>query len=167
MHTPLTPPLDFSSGAHGDPEVWLPRLLRLIEDQLTLTRQIDGIDERKARALHENDMDAYLAHLEERQPVIDSLTSLNDALKPFADRFAILAASLKEEQRNTVFAQAGKLDAALHQITLRDTDEAALIATRREQIARELGGLRNGRNALGAYGSPNEPLPPQCLDDHH
>lgn len=157
--------LDFTSGAHGEPDVWLPRLQRLMADQLALTAELDTIDARKAEALEAGDMESFLSTLEERQPVIDSMTALNEDLKPFADRFAVLAASLKDEQREAVFAQAGRLDAALLAITRRDALESQVLAERRDAVAAELANLRTGRAALGAYGSPNDPLPPQSHDE--
>lgn len=154
--------LDFS-GAHDEPDVWLPRLQRLLADQLDIAKELEGIDARKAAALEGGDMEAYLALLDERQPAITRLTDLNEELKPFADRFALLATSLKEEQREAVYAQAGRLDAALLAITQRDAAESAVLAARRDQVARDLAHVRTGRSALGAYGS-REPLPPQSHD---
>lgn len=157
--------LDFTSGAHGEPDVWLPRLQRLLADQFALTVELDAIDIRKASALDACDMETYLATLEERQPVIDAMTALNEDLKPFADRFAVLATGLKDEQREAVFAQAGKLDAALLAITQRDSIESGVLAERRDEIARELANIRNGRAALGAYGPAAEGSTPQCHDE--
>lgn len=164
---PPSETFDFSAGSHAEPELWLPRLQRLLSDQLDYARQLEGIDARKADALTDGDMDTYIAALEERQPIITAMTALNEDLKPFADRFTLLATSLKEEQRNAVFAQAGQLDQALMQITERDAAEAGIIAARRDQIAQELANVRTGRNALGAYGSRNEPPTPQSHDDSH
>lgn len=174
-HQPTTPPpppsappagesgrLDFS-GTHEEPGVWLPRLQRLLSDQLALTARIDEIDARKTGALADEDMQAYLGLLNERQPVIDRLTELNEDLKPFAERFTLLAASLKQEQRQAIFAQAGRLDAALSQIARRDSAEADELAARRDRIARDLAGMNTGSAALGAYGR-REPLPPQSHD---
>ncbi|MDP1660899.1 MAG: hypothetical protein Q8L55_03200 [Phycisphaerales bacterium] len=157
--------LDFTSGAHGEPEVWLPRLQRLLADQLALTAELNAIDARKAAALGVCDMETYLTTLEERQPVIDAMTALNEDLKPFADRFAVLATGLKDEQREAVFAQAGKLDAALLAITQRDSIESGVLAERRDEIARELANIRNGRAALGAYGPVTDGPMPQCHDE--
>jgi len=145
--------------------VWLPRLQRLIADQLALTAELDAIDARKAAALSICDMETYLATLDERQPVIDAMTALNEELKPFADRFTLLATGLKDEQREAVFAQAGRLDAALLAITRRDAAEAEVLAERRDEIARELANIRNGRTALGAYGSAQDGPVPQCHDE--
>jgi hypothetical protein len=166
---PPPPPserFDFSAGSHAEPEVWLPRLLRLLGDQLELAGQIEVVDANKAAALLEEDMDLYLVLLEERQPLITRLTELNEELKPFAERFALLATSLKDEQREAVYAQAGALDAALSQITERDTAEAALLAERRDGLARDLSNVRTGRAALGAYGEGRQPPPPQSHDEH-
>lgn len=157
--------LDFTNGAHGEPDVWLPRLQRLMADQLALTAELNEIDARKSDALAACDMETYLVTLQERQPVIDAMTALNEDLKPFADRFAVLAASLKDEQREAVFAQAGRLDAALMAITQRDTEESQILAERRDEIARELAGIRTGRAALGAYGTAGSPPPPQSHDE--
>lgn len=166
---PPQPPsgrFDFSSGSHAEPEVWLPRLQRLLGDQIELAGQLETIDASKSAALLDEDMDMYLVLLEERQPLITRLTELNEELKPFADRFALLATSLKDEQREAVYAQAGQLDAALQQITERDTAEAAWLAERRDGIARDLSNVRTGRAALGAYGDHHQPPPPQSHDEH-
>ena len=90
---PSTGRFDFSSGSHGEPEVWLPRLQRLLSDQLDLAARLEAVDAKKSHALLEEDMDMYLVLLEERQPLITRLTELNEELKPFADRFALLATS--------------------------------------------------------------------------
>ncbi|HYC99921.1 MAG TPA: flagellar export chaperone FlgN, partial [Phycisphaerales bacterium] len=156
--------LDFSSGGHGEPDVWLPRLQRLISDQLVLAGELDAIDLRKADALAAGNMEGYLGLLEDRQPVIDAITVLNEDLRPFADRFAVLAASLKDEQREAVYAQAGRLDAALAAITQRDTAEAQVLAERRDEVARDLANLNAGRAALGAYG-PSGTAAPQSHDE--
>jgi hypothetical protein len=168
--SPFSPPpdqpserLDFS-GAHDEPEVWLPRLLRLLADQLEVTHELEGIDARKSAALSNGEMELYLALLDERQPVITRLTELNEGLKPFADRFALLATSLKEEQREAVYAQAGRLDAALMAITQRDAAESAVLASRRDQVARDLANVRTGKSAMGAYGNREAP-PPQSHDE--
>jgi hypothetical protein len=135
----------------------------LIADQLGLVQQIDAIDGRKAAVLADDDMEAYLALLDERGVVVTRLTELNEELKPFADRFTLLATGLKEEQRAAVYAQAGRLDAALAEITRRDAAEAEELASRRDKIAKELSDVRKGSNALGAYGRRDTP-PPQSHD---
>jgi len=163
MATPPSDKLDFTAGGHGEPDVWLPRLHRLLADQIELASRIGAIDLRKAVALAGGDMETYLATLDERQPVIDELTALNEELRPFADRFTLLAASLKDEQREAVFAQAGRLDAALAAITRQDEVEARVIAQRRDQAAQELAGIRTGHAALGAY-APPPPVAPQSHD---
>ncbi|MFT3686134.1 MAG: hypothetical protein QM783_14640 [Phycisphaerales bacterium] len=155
--------LDFS-GAHEEPGVWLPRLQRLLADQLGLAQQIELIDGRKSAALADNDMEAYLGLLDQRGVLVERLMALNEELKPFAERFALLATGLKEEQRASVYAEARKLDAVLAEITRRDAAEAEMLAARRDKIAQELSDVRTGSNALGAYGKRQTPPPPQSHD---
>ena len=143
--------LDFSNGGHGEPEVWSPRLNRLLRDQLVLAGRLEIMGQERSGALASGDMAKYLGCLEEREPLIREMTILNDELRPFIERFGTLAASLRTDEREAIHQQAARLDAVLATINRRDESEAEVLHSQRDAVARELAAIQTGRGAIAGY----------------
>lgn len=145
--------LDFSNGPHADPSVWLPRLTRLLSDQYTLAQRLEHMGRERSELLASGDYTTYLARLDERTPIIREMVIISDELGPFIDRFGTLSASLRTDEREAIHQQTARIDATLATINQRDADEAEVLHTKRDAIARELAEVGTGRGALAAYGS--------------
>ncbi len=151
------PLLNLTSTTHSQPDLWLPRLTRLLLDQIDLASQLETIGQQQAHALASDEYDQYLACLADREPLIAQLLRLNEEIKPFMQQFSTLSVSLRSSQLTELQGLIAKVDAQIATITQRDQAQMQVLKLRREETARQMTGVHLHRQAVGAYGQNNRP----------
>lgn len=160
--------LDFTGGPYGDPVNWLPRMHKLVGDQLLLAKRLlsyaDALDEAAMEVEPAPGRgDALGAVLDQREAVIREMTLLGEDLRPMLERFTTLATALRTAEEEAIQARVVELDAALSEVAERDKATQRTLEQRRGQIAKELAGMQQARGAASVYGGTGQ-IAPQAQD---
>lgn len=160
----LSGTLDFSGGPYAEPANWLPRLHKLVGDQLLLAQRLlshaDDLDASAAEADDERLEDV----LEQREAVIREMLLIGEDLRPLLERFTQLATGLRTTEQQVVQERVLELDTLLEQVAQRDGGVQRTLEGRRGQIARALAGVQTARSAASAYGGSGLSAAPQARD---
>ncbi|MCA9312183.1 MAG: flagellar protein FlgN [Phycisphaerales bacterium] len=153
VHSP-----DPGSGAgipspHDRPEVWGPRLLRILEQQVGQFQELDGMSREQAALISAGRSDELLSLLGARQVVVDRITRLNGELEPFLASWKSLADDLPAHLRDDVRGRMQELDELVRTIAARDDADQRALEQRRVGVQDELAALSRNRNAVAAYAS--------------
>ena len=140
-----------------EPALWLPRLTRVIDDQLVLAQRLDEMSRRQHALALEGDVPAILSVLADREPVVAQMTALALQFEPFAGRLGMLSARLEPADREALIERITRLDALVAGINERDEADRRTLERRRIEIGAELVGLGKGREAVSAYGTSRTP----------
>ena len=136
---------------HDRPEVWGPRLLRIIEQQLQQFRELDQLSSSQTAMIAEGRADELLSLLGSRQVVVDRITELNGELEPFLANWGALADALPETLRESIRSRRSELDDPVQTIAERDQADQKSLEQRRLGVQNELSALSRSRNAVNAY----------------
>ena len=147
---------DRESGAeslspHDRPEVWGPRLLRIVEDQVGQFRELDRLSRDQAALISAGRSDELLSLLGARQDVVDRITALNGHLEPFLASWKTLADALPAPLREDVRRRMDELDQLVRLIADRDAADQRALEQRRIVVQDELAALSRNRTAVAAY----------------
>lgn len=145
--------------APGGPDRWRARLERIIEEQRGLYERLDGLSARQSSLIREDDTDALLGVLGERQAIIDRLGALTEEFAPFRAQWRELMGQLDERSRDAFNRQIDELAARINAIAQRDERDREALDERRGRVTGELQGLSKGRGAVAAYGRPGASQP--------
>lgn len=146
--------MDQGTGTrHADPDVWAPRLARLLERQRALYEDLDALSRTQGPLIASEQTDALLEVLARRQGLVDQLTLVNQDIAPFSSDWARLSASLSDHHRATIRERFEAVAALASAITARDEEHRRALEARRADIGAELAGLSRARGAVAAYGS--------------
>lgn len=136
----------------GPPERWLPRLLRLLDEQLACAEQLDSLSQQQGELVGVGDASGVLGVLMQRQPLVDRLVQLSQESRPLVERMGELLAALKVEDRQAVMSRVARADELIESVNTRDRMDHAALEHLRKQVGDELASLGKGRDAVAAYG---------------
>ncbi len=128
------------------------RLRRLLEEQRELCRHLDALGERQESCIAEDDTDALLRVLAERQTLVDRVSAVSGELEPLRKRKDEILAGVSESQRQEVKLVVGELTELAERITRRDDAQRAMLEAKRTRLAEQIAGVNRGRGAVAAYG---------------
>jgi len=137
--------------APDGPDRWRTRLERIIEEQRGLYERLDALSVRQSSLIREENTDALLGVLGERQAVIDRLSALAEEFEPFKRQWRELMAQLDESSRDAFNRRIDALAERVSAIAQRDERDREALDERRSRITGELQGLSKGRGAVAAY----------------
>ncbi len=137
---------------HGKPEVWAPRLVRVLDRQIELYAELERLSSRQSDLVRGDEPDALLDLLARRQVLVEQVTDLNQQLEPFTREWDRLAERLSPGQRDEIGSRTRRLDELIETITGRDEADRRALESRRESVASEINALSNKRAAVAAYG---------------
>jgi hypothetical protein len=143
--------LDFSSAEHGGAAMWMPRLSRLLNEQIQLATKLNAIGEVRSEALAASDIEKYVELLDQREAPISEMLAKSEQINPFIHRMPTLMASLKHSEQEGLRNQLRQLDDLLELINQRDEAEAQLLAFERSALARALAEHHVGAHAVARY----------------
>lgn len=133
------------------PDRWRTRLERIIDEQGALYARLDSLSERQSALIRDDDTDALLCVLGERQAVIDRLAELGEEFAPFQRRWRELMGELDESSREAFNRRIDDMAERVNAIAQRDERDREALDERRSRIAGDLKGLSTGRGAVAAY----------------
>jgi len=145
-------------GAHPDaherPEVWGPRLVRILDRQLACARALLELARGQAGLIENERSDDLIALLAERQSRVDEIDRLAADLEPFTARWDDLAPALDSAHRAAIADRTGELERILAEVTTLDDADRQALETRRSEMADRINTVSRRRHAVAAYGPP-------------
>lgn len=150
-------PMGAPDGIHGNPEVWAPRLARVLDRQREIYERLELLSLSQAALINEDQTDDLLAVLGQRQSLIEQLTALNDEMAPFAERWSELAPRLSEHHRSALRQRFDDVGRLVESITRRDEGDRRALEARRSSVGSELQSLTRSRGAVAAYSRAQTP----------
>ena len=144
-------------AVHGNPDVWAPRLARVLDRQREIYERLELISLSQAQLISEDQTDDLLSVLGQRQSLIEQLSALNDELAPFAERWNELAPRLSEEHREALRQRFDDVGRLVESITRRDEGDRRALEARRSTVGNELQSLTRSRGAVAAYARAQTP----------
>jgi hypothetical protein len=144
-----------------DHERWLPRLLRLVDEQTDLVMSLDRLSQLQSRAVAEGDPSGALEILAQRDPLVERMIEISRQLQPYVSESSGSPApvrSLPPEPRGALQRRLSRLSEQLAAIAQRDHADKGALESMRAKVATELAGVATGRGVASAYqasgGSP-------------
>lgn len=141
------------AGPHAEPQRWLPRLLKGLDEQLSAAAALEAMSVRQHALLAEGRVDEAMPILAEREPLVDTVTRLAGELEPFTRELGSMLSHLGAGDRAAVIDRVERLDAMVEGINARDAEDARRLDALRDGIAAELAAVQRGRGAMAAYGA--------------
>ncbi|MGQ0627865.1 MAG: hypothetical protein ACT4PL_07165 [Phycisphaerales bacterium] len=161
MSTSRSTPSPSSSDLHGRPEVWLPRLIRLLDDQLADANTLSALSRAQAAAAAAGEIDEIVEILGQREPIVEAMTARGTDLEPFAKGMGTFMAQVAPRYRDLVGERITQIDALVGVVNQQDELDRAALERYRDRIATDLAGVGKARTALAAYGRDRSDV-----DDH-
>ena len=127
------------------------RLIELLEEQRGCYQELKGLAERQRRLITDQDPEALLKLLAERQGLVDRLSELNKALQPFRQEWANTYTQMKSERRQHVQQVLDDINMLLGSILVTDAEDSRLLAASKEGVRRQITETVTGRMANSAY----------------
>jgi len=128
-------------------------LVRLLLDQRVQYRKLQSLTQRQKTLIVDDDPQALLGLLSERQRVVDELTSINTRLAPYRRQWTRVYETLDHATRDEVKELLEESNALLSSIMSSDRDDVEMLRTRRQVAADSLSQTRVAGRAVAAYGS--------------
>ena len=144
-----------SSEPHDNPDLWLPRLGRILDDQIALYRALSDLSERQSKIVASGETDDLITLLGQRQTLIERVTALNEELEPFTSRWNELSPRLAEARKSEIRERLDALESLVATIAERDERDRIALEQRRDTVTTELKGDSQRRGALNAYAASN------------
>lgn len=126
------------------------RLIALLDEQRSAILELDAITRERRDLIRARDGEGLLAMAARRQGVIDRLAKAADAGKREREQWE--TGTIAEWRSREVRRRIEEMVRAHERLEKADTEDAALLAAAREEMARELADLATGQRAVSAYG---------------
>jgi flagellar biosynthesis/type III secretory pathway chaperone len=146
-----------AQGFHEDPEVWAPRLLRILDRQHGLYQRLEGLSRAQGEHIRAERTDSLLEVLGQRQTLIDELGALNEEIAPFVQKWDQIAPLLPERHRAVLRERFASVAALVDEIATRDEADRRTLESKRSEIEGLLRDVPQARGAIAAYGRSAAP----------
>ncbi|MEN0019323.1 MAG: hypothetical protein AAF747_00405 [Planctomycetota bacterium] len=133
------------------------RLRDMIGRQTAAFEQLDVLSQRQAAMIEARDADALLGLLGERQVLVDEITGIGEELGPFRERWDAVLGRLSPAERAAVGDDIQSLQDLASKVAERDAADRSNLERERDETAKRLSGVAQGRAAVAAYGTPGRP----------
>ena len=154
-----------AEAAHLPADARVGRLQRILASQRDVYDRLGALSDAQSQAIEQDDAEALLGILGQRQALIEQLSALNKDLAPFEQAWDQLSAQLPDDQREHLRAQFAAVSRQVEEIQKRDEADFALLEQRRQAVQREMGSIHTARGAVAAYGSAGvDPSSPRYQD---
>jgi hypothetical protein len=146
----MTHPRDPHAPA-SDPDIWAPRLGRLLDRQRDLYEHLAGLAEEQSACIESDRTDGLLDVLARRQVVIEEISRINEDVAPFVRTWATLVVSLPERHRSALRTRFDAVARLVDRIAARDEADRAALERRRESVGLDIQSISRSRGAVTAY----------------
>lgn len=127
------------------------RLMQLLDRQRVLYRRLRILTERQRALVIQEDSQALLTLLADRQKLVDELMSLNNELTAFRRDWTNVYSRLDEPSRRRVAEMLEEANVSLGAILQSDSRDSATLSARRQEIADRMVAVDSGSRAGAAY----------------
>jgi hypothetical protein len=139
------------------------QLVALLDQQRELFGTLDGLSQRQAQIIADDDPDRLLELLTERQAIIDAIGGVNERIAPLKDAWRQAGVAVAPALRDDIASKIGVVAALADAIARRDTADQELLRRRRDAVSGQLTKMVQQRQATGAYSAP-APAGPRIQD---
>jgi FlgN protein len=150
--------------ATGESSRWLPMVMKLLDEQLTLCRGLDALSQRQSQAVARSDTDGLLRVLGERGVIIDRVGTINRLLEPFREAKASAMQHVAQPERDSISRSIAAIADLVERVQTRDDADKRMIEQQRSAAASELTELSRARGAVRAYGGSAAHTSPRYQD---
>jgi predicted nuclease with TOPRIM domain len=150
---------------HDRPELWSPRLRRILDEQIQAYEELLGLAESQAALIDEDRSDELISLLASRQTIVERATRIGQRLEPFTSRWDDLSPRLEPGQRREIAERTSRLDGLLERIAALDDADRRRLEKRRDEVGRDIHALASKRSAVAAYGGAARPQPAPRYQD--
>lgn len=135
------------------PRQWADALGALVVDLRSRYERLEAMGDRQTALIRAEDMDGLIAHLRERQRVIDGITRAAEAMGPLVRRWDELSETVEGDRRESLRASIRAIDELARRVAARDDEHRAVLEHHRDEVADRLAGVGRGQAAVSAYGA--------------
>jgi len=128
------------------------RIEALLSTQHDLFERLDALGQKQSGLIADDQAEALLELLAERQRLIDGIAEVSAMLEPMRSRWPSVMESLPEAERERVRRKLDAMAGLTARIAQRDEADRLSLELRRDAVASELAQVHKGRGALAAYG---------------
>ena len=137
-------------------DVWLPRLLRLLDEQLADANRLRACSLAQAPLAAAGDVDGVSAVLDERELIIDVMAARSEDLAPFVRELATLLRQVAPRYQDLISEKIKTLEVITQLVQQQDEIDLAMVEHTRDRLSSEIAGVARGRSALAAYGRTDQ-----------
>jgi hypothetical protein len=137
--------------AHDTCTLDVAELVPLLERQRTLYRRLRLLADRQKLLVVQDDAQALLDLVGERQVLVDRLVEVSGQLAPYRSEWTEIYTRLGEPGRRQVAELLEEANRALSSILQSDSRDTAVLSARRESASRHLSAMESGSRATAAY----------------
>ncbi|QOJ14277.1 MAG: flagellar protein FlgN [Planctomycetia bacterium] len=137
-----------TSPATPDPR----SVIALLTEQRRLYTELRTLSQRQRGLISGDQPEELLNVLRDRQSLVAALARLNHDLAPFRRNWEATYSALPEGDRTQAAELLSDVSALLRTILQSDQEDGALLAARKQLVARELAEIDSTRTAASAYG---------------
>ncbi len=152
------------AASYGDPARWGARLVRVVEEQLELCKQLEGLSERQTELVATDDTDALLEILSSRHVLLERIGVLGQEIEPFRAKWEELRSELHEPDRVRLERGIDAISTIVERIQQQDERDREVLTRRRSEVVTELGENVRARGAMRAYGRQDDTRGPMFQD---
>ncbi|MFK7883094.1 MAG: hypothetical protein AB8F26_02785 [Phycisphaerales bacterium] len=146
--------MQFSPGA---------RVRTLAAQMRELCLRLDELSGSIGQQAYEDEPDALVALLAEREPLVVELAGFGEELAAILDDPAS-ARELGQDEHNQIRERLGQLEVVMGRIRERDRQARSALQRRRDQLAEQLSSVNVARGAARAYSGAGRPVNPTVQD---
>lgn len=126
-------------------------LIGLLREQRDLYLRLKELSERQRAMISGDRPEQLLNILRDRQNLVSALARVNEQLSPYRRDWQRVYDRLSETARQNAQELLDEINGMLQVILRTDQEDQALLAARKQAVARALGGVNDGRVANAAY----------------
>lgn len=126
-------------------------LIGLLREQRDLYLRLKELSERQRAMISGDRPEQLLNILRDRQNLVSALARVNEQLSPYRRDWQRVYDRLSETARRNAQELLDEINGMLQVILRTDQEDQALLAARKQAVARALGGVNDGRVANAAY----------------
>lgn len=127
------------------------RMIALLRRQQSLYRQLRRLADRQKALVVEDETEALLGLLADRQKLVDELVRSNESLSPYRANWTRFYSGLNEAQRKETAQLLEEVNSSLSAILKDDKRDTATLTAKRQSMAEQLTTLETGGRVSAAY----------------
>jgi len=137
----------------GELSVLPRRLTDLLDRQIGLYGQLDGMSQAQRSLIEADDAEQLLDLLQKREFLVEQILRTNAELDPLLGRWEEHRHEAEASARTEIAHRVASVQKLAASVADRDEADRAALQKRRDAVADQLGSIGRGRDAMQAYGS--------------